>query len=153
MLPQSKPFDPEATRKKILETLKKKNFALTKQRSRLVEAMLGFRRHFNAEDVLAAAKKKGLHAGRATVYRFLSLLRDEGIIVAHEFDETGQVFEFSQHKGHHDHLFCLNCGRILEFADRIIEKRQRKILEKYRFREVYHTHIMFGYCKNCWKAS
>ena len=83
-------------------------------------------RHLTAEDVYRQLLADGLDVGLATVYRVLTQFEQAGLLVRHHFETGKAVFELNEGK-HHDHLVCLQCGRVEEFYDAEIEKRQSKI--------------------------
>src|SRR5205809_1118828 len=83
-------------------------------------------RHLTAEDVYKQLLTEGLDIGLATVYRVLTQFEQAGLLVRHHFESGKSVFELNEGK-HHDHLVCMQCGRVEEFYDAEIEKRQNKI--------------------------
>jgi Fur family transcriptional regulator, ferric uptake regulator len=105
-------------------------------------------RHLSAEDVYKTLLKEGTDTGLATVYRVLTQFEQAGLLVRHHFETGKAVFELNQ-GGHHDHLVCLQCGRVEEFYDPDIEKRQIKVAEERGFR--IHDHSLHLYV-DCIKA-
>src|ERR1044071_1431333 len=83
------------------------------------------RRHLSAEDVYKLLLAENLDVGLATVYRVLTQFEQAGLLSRNHFDNGKAVFELNQGT-HHDHLVCLDCGRVEEFYDAEIEKRQIK---------------------------
>mgnify|MGYP003449831199 FL=1 len=83
-------------------------------------------RHLTAEDVYRQLLSDGLDVGLATVYRVLTQFEQAGLLVRHHFETGKAVFELNEGK-HHDHLVCLQCGRVEAFYDAEIETRQSKI--------------------------
>ena len=83
-------------------------------------------RHLTAEDVYKQLLADGVDVGLATVYRVLTQFEQAGLLIRHHFESGKSVFELNQ-GGHHDHLVCLQCGRVEEFFDPEIEKRQLRI--------------------------
>src|SRR3954462_8516480 len=83
-------------------------------------------RHLAAEDVNRLLLNEGLDVGLATVYRVLTQFEHAGLLKRHHFESGKAVFELNQGH-HHDHLVCMNCGRVEEFYDPEIEKRQIRI--------------------------
>lgn len=75
----------------------------------------------------------GEEIGLATVYRVLNQFDDAGIVTRHNFEGGKSVFELTQ-QHHHDHLICLDCGKVIEFSDDSIEARQREIAAKHGIR-------------------
>jgi len=106
-------------------------------------------RHLTAEDVYRQLLAEGLDVGLATVYRVLTQFEQAGLLVRHHFETGKAVFELNQ-GGHHDHLVCLQCGRVEEFFDSEIEKRQTRIARERGFE--IHEHALYLYAE-CVKAS
>ena len=102
-------------------------------------------RHLSAEDIYKTLVKEGTDTGLATVYRVLTQFERAGILVRHHFESDKAVFELKE-GGHHDHLVCLQCGRVEEFYDRAIEKRQNTIAEKHGFRVREHALHLYADC-------
>ena len=99
-------------------------------------------RHLSAEDVYKILLKEGTDSGLATVYRVLTQFEQAGLLVRHHFESGKAVYELNQ-GGHHDHLVCLQCGRVEEFYDADIEKRQTRVAEQRGFR--IHDHALHIY--------
>src|SRR3954468_19003986 len=85
-------------------------------------------RHMTAEDVFKVLLAEGADVGLATVYRVLMQFEQAGILSRNHFEHGKAVFELNEGK-HHDHLVCLDCGRVEEFYDAEIEKRQRAVAQ------------------------
>ena len=88
-------------------------------------------RHLTAEDVYRMLVAEDLDIGLATVYRVLTQFEQAGLLVRHHFESGKAVFELNEGT-HHDHLVCMQCGRVEEFYDAEIEKRQEKIAKLIR---------------------
>ena len=106
-------------------------------------------RHLSPEEVYKLLLKEGTDTGLATVYRVLTQFEQAGLLVRHHFESGKAVYELNQ-GGHHDHLVCLQCGRVEEFYDADIEKRQLKVAEQRGFR--IHDHSLQIYA-DCTKAN
>jgi Fur family ferric uptake transcriptional regulator len=102
-------------------------------------------RHLTAEDVYKQLLADGLDVGLATVYRVLTQFEQAGLLVRHHFETGKAVFELNQ-GGHHDHLVCLQCGRVEEFFDAEIEKRQSRIADDRGFRISEHALYLYAEC-------
>ncbi len=83
-------------------------------------------RHLTAEDIYRVLLNEHEDIGLATVYRVLTQFEQAGLLIRHHFESGKAVFELNR-GGHHDHLVCMQCGRVEEFCDPDIEKRQEKI--------------------------
>ncbi len=104
-------------------------------------------RHVSAEDVYKMLLDKGEEIGLATVYRVLTQFEAAGLVTRHNFEGGHAVFELDR-GGHHDHLVCVVCGKVEEFVDGTIEKRQREIATEHGFEMVDHSLIIYGHCSN-----
>lgn len=104
--------------------------------------------HMSAEDVYKTLLESGDDVGLATVYRVLTQFETAGLVKRHNFEGDHAVFEIEQGE-HHDHLVCLKCGRVDEFIDDVIEKRQEVIAKKSEFKMTNHNLTIYGICRRC----
>jgi Fur family ferric uptake transcriptional regulator len=102
-------------------------------------------RHLTAEDVYRMLQAEGLDVGLATVYRVLMQFEQAGLLVRHHFESGKAVYELNEGK-HHDHLVCLQCGRVEEFYDAEIEKRQQRIARERGFEISEHALYLYADC-------
>ena len=102
-------------------------------------------RHLTAEDVDKQLLTEGLDIGLATVYRVLTQFEQAGLLVRHHFESGKSVFELNEGT-HHDHLVCLQCGRVEEFYDAEIEKRQNRIAQERGFQISEHALYLYADC-------
>ncbi|MBI2314245.1 MAG: ferric iron uptake transcriptional regulator [Betaproteobacteria bacterium] len=102
-------------------------------------------RHLGAEDVYKMLIAEGLDIGLATVYRVLTQFEQAGLLIRHYFEGGRAVFELNQ-GGHHDHLVCTQCGRVEEFYDPEIERRQNKIAKERGFLIREHSLYLYAEC-------
>lgn len=106
-------------------------------------------RHLSAEDIYKIMINAGEDVGLATVYRVLTQFEQAGLLIRHHFESGKAVFELSS-GSHHDHIVCIKCGRVEEFYDAEIEKRQKAAAEKLGFEMQDHSLTIYGACKpNC----
>ena len=107
-------------------------------------------RHMTAEDVYRHLLAAGKDIGLATVYRVLTQFEQAGVLTRHHFETGKAVFELNEGK-HHDHLVCLQCGKVEEFYDAEIEKRQAKIAKERGFTIAEHAMYLYVDCvkDNC----
>ena len=107
-------------------------------------------RHMSAEDVFKVLLAEDAEVGLATVYRVLMQFEQAGILSRTHFETGKAVFELNEGK-HHDHLVCMDCGRVEEFFDAEIEKRQRSIAQSRGFELQDHALALYAACtkKNC----
>lgn len=105
-------------------------------------------RHFSAEDIYKALLDSGEDVGMATVYRVLTQFEDAGLLVRHHFESGKAVFELNGGE-HHDHIVCVKCGKVEEFIDEEIERRQKEAAESRGFTMQEHSLMIYGICKDC----
>ena len=101
--------------------------------------------HLSAEDVYRLLSDMGEEVGLATVYRVLTQFEAAGLIHRHNFEGGYSVFELSQGE-HHDHLVCLDCGKVEEFYDPEIEQRQHAIAATKGFAIADHALSLYAHC-------
>ncbi|MFZ6820423.1 ferric iron uptake transcriptional regulator [Undibacterium sp. Ji22W] len=107
-------------------------------------------RHLTAEDVYKILLTENMDVGLATVYRVLTQFEQAGLLHRNHFESGKAIFELNE-GSHHDHLVCLDCGRVEEFFDEQIEKRQHAIAEERGFSIAEHSLALYGNCTklNC----
>lgn len=101
--------------------------------------------HLSAEAVYRKLLENEEDIGLATIYRVLSQFEEAGLVIRHHFEDGRAVFELEQ--GPHDHLICVKCGKIEEFFDDEIQKRQRDLAQKSGFDLSKHTLVLYGECR------
>ncbi|MEQ1488444.1 MAG: ferric iron uptake transcriptional regulator [Methylotenera sp.] len=102
-------------------------------------------RHLSAEDIYKVMINTGEDVGLATVYRVLTQFEQAGLLIRHHFEGGKAVFELNS-GAHHDHIVCVKCGRVAEFYDAEIEKRQEKAAETLGFKMQDHSLTIYGIC-------
>ncbi|MEE9411770.1 MAG: ferric iron uptake transcriptional regulator [Methylococcales bacterium] len=133
------------------DDLRKAGLKVTLPRLRILEMLEhndSSERHVTAENVYKKLLDAGEEIGLATVYRVLTQFEAAGLVKRHHFDANNSVFELDDGH-HHDHLVCVKCGRVDEFEDEVIEKRQHEIVNKAGYQLTHHSHYLYGICPNC----
>ena len=102
-------------------------------------------RHMSAEDVYKMLLAEGADVGLATVYRVLMQFEQAGILSRNHFESGKAVFELNEGK-HHDHLVCVDCGRVEEFFDAEIEQRQKSVAQTRGFELQDHALALYAVC-------
>jgi Fur family ferric uptake transcriptional regulator len=133
--------------------LSKKGVKYTRSRDILLRYILSLREHFNADLLYLNSKASGIDISRATIYRNLPLFEECGIIKKALRDKDSHYYELSIKKEHHDHLVCIECGKIIEFYSKKIELIQREIYKNYKFSPTSHQLILRGVCDKCGKKN
>ncbi len=134
-----------------IEELKSTGLKATLPRLKILEIFQkGDQRHMSAEDVFRVLLQDRSDVGLATVYRVLTQFEQAGILSRSNFEGGKAVFELNEGQ-HHDHLVCLDCGKVEEFYDSDIEKRQQAVAAKRGFALAEHALSLYAHCtkKNC----
>lgn len=105
-------------------------------------------RHWSADQIYRELAAAGDDLGLATVYRVLAQLEQARILRRGSFDAGKAIFELDDGP-HHDHLVCVRCGRVEEFVDEAIERRQHAVAQARGFELAEHRLAMFGVCAAC----
>ena len=130
--------------------IKQKGMKYTEQRAIILQILLKYDDHLNAEEIHSIIQKehKSQNVGIATIYRTLNFLEEVELITSLSFGKDGKKYERNKEE-HHDHLICTSCGKIIEFLDEQIEQRQEKIALKNGFIITNHSMQIYGLCQNC----
>ena len=133
------------------DELKSSGLKATLPRIKILEVFQqSAQRHMTAEDVYKVLLTEGSDIGLATVYRVLMQFEQAGILSRNHFEagsEAGKaVFELNEGK-HHDHLVCVNCGRVEEFYDAEIERRQQEIAKERGYKLQDHALALYVVCE------
>ena len=134
-----------------IDELKSTGLKATLPRLKILEIFQkGERRHMTAEDVFRALLDDESDVGLATVYRVLTQFEQAGILSRSHFESGKAVYELNEGQ-HHDHLVCLDCGRVEEFYDAEIEKRQQSVAKAKGFAIADHALSLYAHCTkdNC----
>lgn len=103
-------------------------------------------RHKSAEDIYKALLGSNEDIGLATVYRVLTQFEAAGLVSRHHFENGMAVFELNE-GAHHDHIVCVDCGRVEEFVDNSIEERQQRIARELGYEISDHALVIYGHCR------
>jgi Fur family transcriptional regulator, ferric uptake regulator len=103
-------------------------------------------RHKSAEDIYKSLLGSNEDIGLATVYRVLTQFEAAGLVTRHHFENGMAVFELNR-GDHHDHIVCIDCGKVEEFVDAAIEERQKAIAAERGFEIHDHSMILYGHCR------
>ena len=129
--------------------LRKVGLKVTNPRMKILEILeKAPMRHMSAEDIYKALLASSEEFGLATVYRVLTQFETAGLVVRHNFEGGHSVFELDSGE-HHDHLVCVQCGRVKEFFDPIIEEQQAKVAKLAGYMITDHALNIYGVCEVC----
>jgi len=127
--------------------LRKAGLKVTLPRLKILEILeSSATRHLSAEDIYRGLLGSNEDIGLATVYRVLTQFEAAGLVTRHHFENGMAVFELNEGT-HHDHIVCLDCGRVEEFMDSGIEERQNSVAKRLGFAIRDHSLIVYGRCE------
>jgi Fur family ferric uptake transcriptional regulator len=123
--------------------LKKAGLKVTLPRLKVLGLLEGAdEHHMSAEDVYKALLESGDDVGLATVYRVLTQFESAGLVLRHNFEGGHAVFELAK-DDHHDHMVDTDTGKVIEFFDSVIEKRQHEIAAEHGYELVDHNLTLY----------
>jgi len=124
--------------------IKNAGLKLTLPRMKILELLESSdERHLKAEDIYKNLLDSGEEIALATVYRVLTQFETAGLVTRHHFEGGHAVFEINDGE-HHDHLVDIASGKVVEFYDEVIERRQKEIASQYNFTITEHTMVLYG---------
>ena len=142
------PLDQEALRRMIREM----GLKVTPQRVAILEALTSDRMHVTAQEVFEKVRKEDPNIGFATVYRFLRKLSENHFVTEVRMGGLPARYELTPNN-HHDHLTCIQCGKIVEFENQTIEKLQTEVAKAHGFQLTSHILELYGRCPQCQKMA
>ena len=128
---------------RIKKVLQSEGFRFTKQRKAVWKELENSNDHHDADKIYENIKSKDVSVSRATVYRTLDVLAKNKFIRKLDVGDGRIRYEAKISKDHHDHMICLETGKIIEFFDEDLENLQDKIAKKFGYKVIRHTHQLF----------
>ena len=127
----------------LISVLRKEGLRYTAQRQAVWDEIKKSNEHRDAEDIYLELKSKNNNVSRATVYRTIDVLVKNHLVRKMDLGDGRNLFEPRLNDEHHDHMICLDTGKIIEFYDEDLENLQDKIAEKHGYEIVRHVHQLF----------
>jgi len=129
------------------QDLRRAGLKVTLPRVKILEILAGVAtQHLSAEELYRHLLEAGEDIGLATVYRVLTQFEAAGLVTRHHFEGGTAVWELNRGE-HHDHVVCVDCGRVEEFTDTAIESLQSAAAERLGFELTDHALILYGHCR------
>jgi Fur family ferric uptake transcriptional regulator len=130
-----------------MNTLKAHGLKLTPQRRLIVDIIHDAQTHITAEDIIEKVNERMPGVNKSTVYRTLELLEKSGCVYKSEMDN--QSIYHHVEDGHHHHLVCSGCGKVIDCDEDIFASMEKKLANSYGFYVNFKHLIMSGLCKEC----
>ena len=128
---------------RIKKVLQDEGLRFTKQRKAVWNELENSDDHYDADKIYENIKLKKVSVSRATVYRTLDVLAKNKFIRKLDVGDGRIRYEAKTSKDHHDHMICLETGKIIEFFDEDLENLQDKIAKKHGYKVIRHNHQLF----------
>jgi Fur family ferric uptake transcriptional regulator len=138
--------------------LRKHSYRVTVPRRAILDVLSKEEKHLSAEDVFLKVHKKYPDIGLTTVYRTLNLLTQLGLVLKFDFGDGKARYELSsgpENKGHHHHLVCTKCNKVIDYNDfieeeeKLLKKIEKLLSKKYNFEITDHLVRFYGLCEQC----
>jgi len=133
----------------LAECIRRKGLRRTREREIILGEILSNEEHFSVEELYERLRAKGARVSRASIYRTLPLLAECGLVREALLEHGQRHYESTHGRGHHCHLRCLSCGRIVEFSEPSVERLEGTMERRHGFRIVGHKLELYGYCPEC----
>lgn len=133
----------------LRQHLAENGLKLTQQRLRIAERFLESEGHLSAEDLYHALSGDGQRVGLATVYRTLKMLVDAGLAQVRHFPDGAARYENVYGEPAHDHLICVDCGKIIEIENPFIDQLYHRAFAEHGFVASGHRIVITGVCSDC----
>ena len=132
----------------LREFIKKGKNRITPERFEVMDSALEYDGHFGADDLYIIMKNQKSRVSRATVYKTLELLVQCDLLSKRNFGENMTRYESSFKRQSHDHLICMDCGRIVEFTSSSLENIPKELTKTLDFNFENYSFNIFARCKN-----
>lgn len=135
--------------RQFLEILKVDGRTLPENLVEVLKVFMGADRHFTSAELNEVLHREGIEVTDDQVTQILDLARDYGLAREHKFEDSAPSFEHLHPDEHHDHMICIKCGRIEEFANPQLEDLQQRVMSRYGFTPIRHRMELYGLCPDC----
>ena len=123
----------------------------TLEREIIIDEIYRTHTHFDVDQLFLKIRNRHrkIKLSRASIYRSIPHFIAAGLMRESLAEEGRICYEYALGHSHHDHVKCLSCGKIYEFYEEDIDKKQTELCSKLKFKMVSHMHVIYGYCSKC----
>lgn len=125
------------------------NLKMTQERRGILDEVFSSDEHFGADELHLRFVRKKVRMSRATIYRALDHLVKSGLVRRVYLDQKKAFYEHVYGRRHHEHMICLSCGKVIEFSDDPLERRQERVCRDLGFKALRHSLRIVGLCSDC----
>ena len=134
---------------KFKSALRAEKMKFTPQRLSILLEVINNKGHRECEEIYLSLRNAGDNVSRATVYRTMDILVAHNFVRKIDIGDGRARYETKINHPHHDHMICIECGKIDEFISEEIETLQDEVCDDYSFKLIRHIHQLFGICSQC----
>jgi len=140
----------ELSREAIVDLLREHGMRITKNRTRILDALLQADKPLSLDEIQSRAGLKGSVPDYATVFRVMTLLESLQVAQKVHLNRSCSYYELLDPRQHYDHIICTECGNVTVMVDSCpVEKLERQIEQQYGYSEIRHSLEFFGKCWRC----
>jgi Fur family ferric uptake transcriptional regulator len=126
-----------------------RNLRNTPEREDIISEIFSSSEHFDVDELYLRLRKRGSRVSKASIYRNLPLIMECGLIREVWHEDGHMHYEPFYGQGHHGHLRCIKCGKVVEFVEEDLKRIERRLEREYCFKVLDHRLEVKGYCPDC----
>lgn len=133
--------------------ISEKGLRNTPEREEIIKEIFSIQKHFDVDELYLRLRNKGSKVSKASIYRNIPLILECGLIRQVWHEDGHMHYEQIYGHGHHCHLRCIECGKVIEFMEEGVKEIEKRLEKKYDFEVIDHKLDIKGYCSKCKKRN
>jgi Fur family ferric uptake transcriptional regulator len=129
--------------------ISKKGLRNTPEREEIISEIFSTHDHFDVDELYLRLRRKGSKISKASIYRNVPLIMECGLIKDVWLENGHMHYEHIYGHGHHCHMRCIKCGKVIEFVEKSLEEIEKDLSKEHNFRIIDHRLDITGYCSEC----